>query len=92
MATVRLSIDERGSVMAKAAYRLVRTTPGGVEKSQGPVDSVRRATVLAAYVLYDNANVSRSEAQGFSVRLGNASLGETVAHEGTGYRFRVERA
>ena len=77
--------------MAKVSYRLVRTTPGGWERSQGPVSTVRAATVLAAHVLCDNALVPRSEAQRFSVQLGNVPLGATACHEGTGYKFRIER-
>ena len=78
--------------MARAAYRLVRTAPGGAERSQGPVGSVRAATVLAAYVLTDNTRVGRSEARLFSAVLGDLPVGETACHEGTGYRFRVELA
>ena len=74
---------------AKTTYMLIRITPGGQEKHQGPVSTVRAATVLAAYVLYDNAGVRKSDAQRFSVKLGNVPVGTTIRHEETGYQFCI---
>lgn len=70
-------------------YRLIRTTPQGAEKTQGPVDSIRMARVLAAHVLHDNAGVSKADAQVFSARMDTVPVGETVVHE-SGYKFRIE--
>ena len=59
--------------------------PGGQEKTQGPISTVRQATIYAAYVLRDNALVLKSDAQRFSVRLGNVPLGaEGLLTEDTG--------
>jgi hypothetical protein len=88
----RIAVNGYGGLTPMPArYQLVRTTPGGIERTQGPVSTVRAATVLAAHVLADNALVAKSEAQRFSVKLGNLPLGETATHESTGYKFRIER-
>lgn len=72
-------------------FRLIRTTPQGAEKSQGPVKTARDAAVLASYVLHDNTGLPKREAQEFSARLHKLPLGETLAHDATGYRFRIEK-
>jgi hypothetical protein len=75
---------------AKTGYMLIRAVPGtGQEKTQGPVKDVRAATILAAYVLHDNAGVSKADAQRFSVVLGRAPVGTTVPHEASGYKFCI---
>lgn len=71
-------------------FQLVRTTPAGVERKQGPVRKARDAAALAARVLCDNAGVPKADAQRFSGDLHRAALGETVTHQATGYRFRIE--
>lgn len=76
--------------MSKRAYSLIRTLPDGRERSQGPVDTARAATILAAYVLCDNEGVPKAEAQRFSAQLGHLRVGETACHESTGYKFRIE--
>lgn len=72
-------------------YTLIRTTPDGWERKQGPVSTLRAATILAAYVLRDNASVLKSDARRVSVQLGNAPLGTTIRHEESGYQFRIEQ-
>lgn len=70
-------------------YTLIRTTPEGVERIHSPQPKLRDATISAAYVLYDNARVSKADAQRFSVVLSKAPLGEVVTHEESGYSFRI---
>lgn len=70
-------------------YQLIRTLPNGVERSQSPVKRVRDAAVLASYVLYDNREASKADAQRFAAQLGRAPLGENLTHEPSGYAFRI---
>jgi len=72
-------------------YKLIRTLPSGEEKTQGPIRTVRAATIYAAHVLHDNLRVPKAEAQRFSVTLGNLPLGETASHD-SGYKFRIEES
>lgn len=73
-------------------FKLIRTTPEGVEKTQGPFVAPRNASMAAAYVLHDNARVPKAQAQVFSVTLRRAPLGETVRHPESGYSFRIVKA
>lgn len=72
-----------------AQYMLIRITPSGEEKHQGPVSTKRTAATLAAYVLHDNAGTSKRYAQRFAARLHDAPLDTTVHDEPTGYKFCI---
>jgi hypothetical protein len=73
-------------------FMLIRVTPAGVERSQGPFRSVRDAAVAASRVLNDNANVPKDEAQRFAAVLARKPLDTDWVHTGSGYRFRVVKA
>lgn len=72
-------------------YTLVRTTPQGAEKTQGPFPSRPAAAKAAGRVLNDNARVEKAEAQRFSASLAKKDLGTEWVHAGSGYRFRIEK-
>jgi hypothetical protein len=78
-------------VVSDVAYSLTRITPQGVEKSQGPFDTVRGAAVAAGRVLHDNGAAHQAEAQRFGVTLARKALGTEWAHTESGYRFRIDR-
>lgn len=71
-------------------YVLVRTLPDGTEKRHSPQDTVRAAAQSSGHVLCDNTGLTKAEAQRFSLRLNRTPCGETLAHPGSGYSFRIE--
>lgn len=74
-----------------ATFNLIRTTPDGVEKTQGPFANRRAAAVAAGRVLNDNARTPKAEAQRFSASLAARDLGTEWVHMESGYRFRIEK-
>lgn len=72
-------------------YQLIRTTPSGVEKTQGPFVAPRNAAMAASYVLHDNARIPKAQAQVFAVTLRRAPLGTPVRHAESGYGFRIAK-
>jgi hypothetical protein len=73
-------------------YLLTRTLPSGEEKSHRPLGTLREVEFAAAYCLMDTSRVPRGEARRFAHGLTGQPLGTTVAHAGSGYAFRVDRA
>ena len=73
-------------------YNLIRTTPEGAERSQGPFAKKSDAARAAGRVLSDNVRTPQAEAQRFSSALSRKDLGTEWAHTGSGYRFRIEKA
>jgi len=76
--------------MSKTAYKLMRVNPQGQEKEQGPFLTARKAATAAFYVLTDNGAAGKTDANDFAHRLHTAPLGTELAHEPSGYRFRIE--
>lgn len=70
-------------------YLLTRTLPDGTERSHRPLGTLKEVEFAAAYVLMDNKAVPRGEARTFAASLARQPLGTTVAHETSGYAFRV---
>lgn len=68
---------------------LVRVTPAGETKTQGPFRRVIDAAKTAYRSLLDNGAATPASADRLVTALVAAEVGETVAHE-SGYRFRVE--
>lgn len=74
-------------------YLLTRTLPDGTEKTNPtPLKTLREVEFAAAYCLMDNSRVPRGEARTFARRFAGEPVGTTVAHEASGYAFRVDRA
>lgn len=71
-------------------FNLIRTLPNSTERTQGPVSRKREAASLALFVLTDNGLASRREANLVARNLDAAPVGETITHEPSGYRFRIE--
>lgn len=77
--------------MSQVIYRLVRITPSGDTKEQGPFLTVKGAAKAAGMVLFDNGAAGRAETQRFSAALARKPIGTEWGHGASGYRFRIVR-
>ena len=73
-------------------FTLTRTLPDGTEKTNPTLlRTLREVEFAVAYCLMDNSRVPRGEARRFAAGVVSRPTGETVAHESSGYTFRVDR-
>lgn len=74
-------------------YTLTRTLPDGTVKTNPtPIGTLRAVEIAIAYCLMDNSRVPRGEARRFAADVTGQPLGAQVAHDASGYAFRVDRA
>jgi hypothetical protein len=71
-------------------FTLTRTLPDGTERTHDGLASKTAAASAACYVLTDNLNLRRKDAEPIGFQLEHAPLGTVVP--AYGYTFRIERA